>query len=317
MTISNIELYGNGFTVLNTETRNGSTTGDIFLYDLDFQGGAVSEVTITGNFGSASDPNDAYLTGFIPPSIGNITALGNGAFSYTVSFAEAVAYVDSVGSNFVTSVAEGRVFGDGSLISDYDTLVGQIVNLCFGEGTMIATPEGEKAVETLEMGDLVRTADGKDVAVKWIGRQTVSTVFGGSERRSPVRIAAGALGDNLPANDLVVTADHAIMLDGVLCHAGALVNGATIKRVPLSEMGPETFMVYHIETEAHELVLAEGVEAETLIDNATRATFDNFDEYVAAYGDTAEMEELPFPRAMSARQLPAAIRARLSIDVAA
>ena len=316
MAVSNIQLYGTGFTTVNDDI-NG--TGDVYAYELDFQNGAVDKIVISGNWGSkvAEDgPNSSGLDFFLAPPIGFLKVLPNAGFEYTLTLEQAVLYNSQLGPT-LQATAGGRQFGDTAPVPDFDTILGNIVNLCFGEGTMIATPEGEKAVETLEIGDIVTTAEGKDVAVKWMGRQTISTVFGGSERRMPVSIAAGALGENLPKNDLVVTADHAILVDGVLCHAGALVNGATIKRVPLSDMGGESFVVYHIETELHELVLAEGVEAETLIDNTTRQSFDNYAEYLELFGETAEMVELAYPRAMSARQLPASVRARLGIDAAA
>jgi hypothetical protein len=102
----------------------------------------------------------------------------------------------------------------------------------------------------------------------------------------------------------------------VICHAGALVNGSTITRVPLSEMG-KTYTVYHIETEAHEIILANGAPAETFIDNVSRRCFDNFAEFEALYGDVPEMEELPYPRAMSARQVPGRISSRLQSTRAA
>ncbi|MFV1874343.1 Hint domain-containing protein [Nioella sp.] len=182
---------------------------------------------------------------------------------------------------------------------------------CFLGGTRIMTPQGEIEVERLTIGDPVLTAEGCIVPVKWIGRQTVSTRFGPSERLMPVRFAAGSLGDNLPHADLTVTADHGMLVEGVICHAGALVNGTTIRRVPLKEMG-ETYTVYHIETEEHEIILANGAPAETFIDNVSRRVFDNFAEFEALYGDVPEMEELPYPRAMSARQVPNRIVARLA-----
>ena len=115
---------------------------------------------------------------------------------------------------------------------------------------------------------------------------------------------------------MVHTADHALLIDGVLCNASALVNGATITRVPLAEMGAE-YTVFHIETEDHEIILANGAPAETFIDNVSRRVFDNYAEYQALYGDEAEMQELPLPRATSARQVPSAVRARLRAEVAA
>ena len=121
--------------------------------------------------------------------------------------------------------------------------------MCFLPGSLITTATGDTAVEQLQIGDCVRTRDGKDVPVKWIGRQTVSTRFGMAERLMPVRISAGSLGNGLPTTDLTVTTDHGMLVGGAICHAGALVNGETIRRVSLAEMG-ETYTVYHIETDA-------------------------------------------------------------------
>ena len=136
-------------------------------------------------------------------------------------------------------------------------------------------------------------------------------MFGMPEGRRPVHIAAGALGEGLPTRDLRLTADHALLIDGVLVHAGALVNGTTILRIPMA-LG-ERLVVYHIETEQHEVVLAEGAPAETFIDNVTRTRFDNYAEYEALYGAAIDaMEELPQPRAMSSRQVPHSIRARIA-----
>ncbi|MDQ6435770.1 Hint domain-containing protein [Mesorhizobium sp. LHD-90] len=189
--------------------------------------------------------------------------------------------------------------------------------VCFLAGTMIATPTGGTVVESLSIGDLVMTADGRAVPVKWLGRQTIVALFGINESRQPVSIAAGALGEGLPERELRLTATHALLIDGVLVHAGALVNGTSIQRIAPAELG-ERFVVYHIETENHEVVLAEGMPAETFIDNVTRTHFDNYAEYEALYGPApAAMEELRQPRAMSHRQVPAAIRARIAAAAAA
>ncbi|MBZ0129631.1 MAG: Hint domain-containing protein [Rhodobacteraceae bacterium] len=191
------------------------------------------------------------------------------------------------------------------------TITAQGFTICFAADTLIATPDGEVLVTELGIGDRVLTADGRNVAVKWIGRQDVHVLFRPPDRLLPVRIAAGALGDGLPHSDLTVTNDHALLVDNVLCHAGALVNGSSIRQVPHTEL-EQIYTVYHVETECHEIILANGVPAETFIDNVSRRVFDNFAEFDALYGDVPEMEELPYPRAMSARQVPAAIRARLA-----
>ena len=104
-----------------------------------------------------------------------------------------------------------------------------------------------------------------------------------------------------------------MLVDGVLCEAGALVNGTTITRVPLSEFG-ESYAVYHVETEDHEIILANGAPSETFVDNVSRRSFDNYAEYEELHGDPPEMKELPHPRASNVRHLPERVRNRLGID---
>jgi hypothetical protein len=175
---------------------------------------------------------------------------------------------------------------------------------CFMAGTRIATPSGEVAVETLKAGDLVLTADGEARPVRWLGRSTVSKLFIDPVRNMPVRILAGALGENLPARDLLVSPDHAMFIEGVLVQAGALVNGTTIVR---ESNVADVFTYYHLELDAHCLVLAEGAATETFVDNIDRMAFDNWNEHPEAEG--AEMAEMPYARAKSARQVPGVVRA--------
>ncbi len=182
--------------------------------------------------------------------------------------------------------------------------------VCFLAGTLIRTPVGDVPVEALSIGDPVTTADGRTAPVRWVGVQSVVTLFADPLRSLPIRIAAGALGEGLPIRDLCVSPDHALMLDGVLVQAGALVNGTTIVRETAM---PERFTYYHVELDDHALILAEGVPAETFVDNVTRRRFDNFAEYAALYGEAADaIAEMDAPRVKSARQLPQALRDRLS-----
>jgi len=180
---------------------------------------------------------------------------------------------------------------------------------CFAPGTHILTPNGERDVETLAVGDLVLTTEGVAQPVAWIGRQTVSRVFGDLMRVLPIRIEAGALGENLPVRDLLVTPDHALLLGGVLIQAGALVNGTTIRR---DDAVPEICTYYHVELEDHALILAEGVAAETFVDNVGRMAFDNWEEHLARWPNGREIGEMALPRAKSARQVPSAVREQLA-----
>lgn len=202
------------------------------------------------------------------------------------------------------------VFSNQEYLPNQNFNVQQVpVVVCFLAGTMIATPSGEAAIETLKAGDLVLTADGSARLVRWLARQMISTVFADPLKVMPILVRAGALGDGLPKRDLYVSADHALLLDGMLAQAAALVNGTTIIRH--TDM-PTTFAYFHIELEDHTLILAEGVPAETYVDNVARRRFDNYAEYVALYGDAGPaIPEIDLPRVKSARQLAPATRARL------
>jgi hypothetical protein len=169
-------------------------------------------------------------------------------------------------------------------------------------------------VETLSIGDLVLTHDGAVKPIRWMGRQAVSTMFADKLRVLPIRIGAGALGDGLPLRDLLVSPDHALLVEDILVHAGALVNGTTITR---EHDVPARFTYHHVELADHSLILAEGVPAETFIDHVDRMAFDNWDEHQTLYGHLPSIVELDLPRVKSARQLPMRLRARLAGHAAA
>ena len=186
---------------------------------------------------------------------------------------------------------------------------------CFGADTMITTPDGAARVDRLQIGDLVTTQNGSAVRVKWIGLQTVMPFFSGPSAL-PVIIHKGALGHNRPNQDLTVTADHGIVLDGHIVNASALVNGTSIRFAEPGELGQRT-TYYHVETDAHDVVFANGVSAETFVDTSSRANFDNFAEYLDLYGDEQVIAESPLPRIASGRMLPGSIRARINVASAA
>lgn len=182
--------------------------------------------------------------------------------------------------------------------------------LCFAAGTLIATPDGQTPVEALAIGDPVLRMDGTAAAVKWIGRQTLRKVLSGAHMQ-PVRIRAHAFGNGVPHSDLTVTADHGMVMDGYVINASALVNGDTIDFVPMAELS-DSFTVYHIETENHDVILANGAPSETFIDVAGRRAFDNYQEYLDLYGHERIIPKMPQHRISSARLVPQDIKDWLS-----
>jgi hypothetical protein len=228
-------------------------------------------------------------------------------------------FVGSFGSGWIGESLEGVfwLFTNDNTIAN-ETVINADTNpftVCFLAGTLIATPDGLRAVESLAPGDLVLLADDRSLPVRWLGVQTIVKVFVDPLRSFPIRIAAGALGEGLPVHDLFVSPDHALFLDGALVQAGALVNGNTVRRV---DDVPDTFRYFHVELDEHALLLAEGVPAESFLDTVTRTRFDNAGTYAARFGAmTARIPEMAVPRVKSARQLPQATRRRLAERAAA
>jgi Hint domain len=210
-----------------------------------------------------------------------------------------------------TGNVKGKSNGDVT-ITGYDTTLGSGTvggGICFAAGTLIRTPDGQAAVETLKCGDHVLTQDGRIATVDWLGIQTISMRFADKLRVLPIRIRAGAVGENVPSRDLLVSPDHAILVEGALIQAGALVNGTPIVR---ETNVPMTFKYYHVEVEDHSLILAENTPAETFVDNVERLAFDNWAEHEALYPDGKPITELPYPRAKSHRQVPVSTRVLLA-----
>lgn len=155
--------------------------------------------------------------------------------------------------------------------------------------TQLATPkDGEMAVENLAIGDLVATLDGP-MPIKWIGRRSYLGHFTrGNKAVLPVCISAGALADGVPCRDLWVSPKHALLLDGTLIPAGVLVNGTSI--VQAREV--EAMEYFHIELDRHGILIAEGVLAESFVDDNCRGIFHNAHEHAALYPDASRVPAL-------------------------
>jgi hypothetical protein len=182
-----------------------------------------------------------------------------------------------------------------------DSGTGTDLFACFCGGTRIATEFGEVPVERLRPGQRLRAADGRLLPLRWLGRSRIARP---GEDALPVRIRAGALGGGLPVRDLLVSPGHALLLDGLLVQAGALVGLPGIFR---EHEVPDVFSYHHLELDEHALLLAEGIAAESYLDAAEAVAFDNREERPAREAPA----ELALARVKSARQLPAALCLRL------
>lgn len=151
---------------------------------------------------------------------------------------------------------------------------------CFALGSRILTTRGEVAVEDLVEGDEAVLAGGGARAVIWIGSRRIKvSAHPRPEEVNPIRIRAGAFADGVPARDLLLSPGHAVRMGEVLIPAGKLVNGATIVQDEV-----DSVRYFHVELDAHDVLLAEGLACESYLDDGNRDTFANAAEHLALYG---------------------------------
>lgn len=144
------------------------------------------------------------------------------------------------------------------------------VPMCFTPGTVIATPRGEKRIETLSVGDRIITRDNGLQQIRWIGTNTIPWQRLEAEQHlRPILIRAGALGDDLPEQDMLVSPNHRVLAfceqsvleyqePEVFVAAKHLVNHRGIK--PVDTLGT-TYI--NMMFDRHEAVLSNGIWSES------------------------------------------------------
>ena len=179
---------------------------------------------------------------------------------------------------------------------DKSTILAEPFTVCFAAGTRILTDRGEVAVESLRAGDLVATLGqgGAPFApVLFLGQRRIRLAgHAQAAELAPIRIRAGALAENTPHRDLLVSPDHGLFLDGALVPARLLVNGTSI----VVERGLAEVTYYHIELPRHDVVLAEGAPAESWLDCGNRSWFANAPgARLSVAGTLASQATMPMP----------------------
>ncbi len=144
--------------------------------------------------------------------------------------------------------------------------------VCFTKGTKIETPQGPKNVEDLVGNDVVITASGETAPIRWIGRHRLSEGdLAKKPHLSPIIFKPNALAPGIPTRNVSVSPQHRIAMrseeclmnfgtSDVLVSAKSLVND---KKIAIDHSG-QSVTYYHLLLDAHELVSASGLWAETL-----------------------------------------------------
>ena len=259
----------------------------------DEMNGGTGDDTINvgnGDLAFGNEDADTFVVGGEPllPIVGGGVITVNGGFGGTDNDTLDLSPLLADGWTVLTSVAlpdgQGLPFvpgepgfngsitlvkpGEAPLIVNYTDIENIII--CFTPGAMIATPTGERPVETLREGDKVFTRDNGFQEIRWIGRRDLAphqlTMMPAYQ---PILVKAHALGHNLPDRDLMLSPNHRVLLSGsraalnfgeseVLVAVKHLVGRPGIERM---QVGRVSYV--HMLFDRHEVMLSNGAWTES------------------------------------------------------
>lgn len=257
----------------NISDIGGQATDGVDVWNATLDLNDPGATTVSGDFdvvslvsgASQGEATDGYsFSALSNPAFGTLTSnTTDGTYTFTVDKTAVFATgSDQVVSFTVTGTSGGNVDDDTVFIT---------ILICVARGTRIDTPNGAVAVEDLDVGDLVSTMDGPAQTVRWIGSRRISTAeLQADGSMWPVRIKAGALGDQTPRRDLLVSPQHRIFLEDwraellfgaaqVLAPGKSLINDSAIRR---DRSVPE-LEYFHLLFDRHEIIFTEGAPTES------------------------------------------------------
>ncbi|MGJ8626755.1 MAG: Hint domain-containing protein [Sulfitobacter sp.] len=143
--------------------------------------------------------------------------------------------------------------------------------ICFVDGTMIATPQGQQRIEDLRIGDMVNTLRGPK-KLRWIGRRHVTRAEQQEDRKlRPILIGRGALGCGVPEQPLRVSRQHRMLAASVVAKRmfaaeNIFVAAHVLTGLPdITVSEPVVDVTYfHLMFDEHEVIWANNAPSESL-----------------------------------------------------
>ena len=206
--------------------------------------------TVTNSTYNGRSTSITFDTGLTIKIKGDYTSEDNSLYQQT-----------SDGNLYISATSQNSLGNTASLV-------------CFLPGSLISTPHGTKAVEEVSVGDeIIAYVDGVATPrrVTWTGQAhcNVRAHLPDDEAGYPVRILKDAISDGVPFKDMLITAEHCLFFDGKFVPARMLVNGRSI----FFDKSITSYDYYHIETEAHSVIMADGMLTESYLDTGNRHAF--------------------------------------------
>ena len=254
---------------------NDVTSGDSISQGISLTAG--EEVTVTITLEAVEGPNGGGAGGGIGVfvnsatqgdiSVGNVQIFSAGATTVTLTITPQF--------DVDTFRIEGQFAfgGSGSFLRLGGVTVDQAGAPCFTKGTMIDTPSGRKAIETLKVGDLVETLDHGPQAIRWIGTRSIKfTEQSPHSKLRPIVIRAGALGREVPNVDMRVSRQHRMLISSKIAERmfdapQVLIPAVRLLVLPNVELDEEVQEIdyLHVMFDHHQVIWADGAPSESFL----------------------------------------------------
>ncbi|SLN42583.1 hypothetical protein AQS8620_01704 [Aquimixticola soesokkakensis] len=245
----------------------------------------------TANAGDRITPEYSYR---IRPNGGAL----DGSDDITIYVYELGLDNDADGFAASSRLEPGQTYTIMQHVSDDPSVAANTLAVCFCVGTLIATPSGWVAIETLSVGDLVETRDHGAQPLRWLEHRHIPrALLAQAPMLRPVVFSPGSLGRGVPSAPLWLSAQHRILVSApavgrmsagtealVAAHrfvarrdgqagwsgpelaAGAAVSGYSSGSVMRRVLPPAGVSYIHLAFERHELICANGAWVESLFD---------------------------------------------------
>ncbi|MFS8371681.1 Hint domain-containing protein, partial [Acetobacter indonesiensis] len=301
-TLSSVVLQsGNTLTVNSGGTIPGLTTiqdgGSATIWNnaggtIDLSGDKNNGLTISGleNGGTVNTVISGW-SGSGPGNSDSIDLAGVSAAGASYDYPSNDQVVITLANGKTITLNIANVKNKGFVLVD-DGNGGALAEVCFLGGSMIQTPDGDVAVEDLRLGDTVLSyvcGIPQTTPVTWVGKAhcVVRPHLRDDEAGYPVRILKDAVSEGVPYKDLLVTPEHCLFFDGRFVPVRMLVNGSSI----FYDKSFTSYDYYHVETQQHAVIRADGMLTESYLDTGNRKAFRQEGTLVALHGSNKTWEK--------------------------
>jgi len=253
-----------GFVTLGNETFIVGHTGSISLLSPSLISSSSGTMGVTATAGDTK----AIITWTHPSvTVESYTINVSGGASpvqtlTNIASTQNSAEVTGLTNGVLYTVTVTAIVGEGTPYVVLTTVTPHEPAPCFLGTAPVLTPTGYHRMDSLEVGDLILTADRKEVAIQRISRTLVTP----SPSTNPYIIPKGHLG---ATKQLLISPNHGVLVDGALVEARLLgLQQESIK---------EPFVYYNLELPEWSNMIVAGVEVESLAPKKriimSRATF--------------------------------------------